>query len=110
MGYLLDLKTNEIIDLKFQNTYDFYHIGESKRFKLVNEIPVSDDEVIYDEIKFGPNPSNGELNIQYEGDVIITNIYGQIVYFKYIDGSEILNLDLPSGVYFLNNHKFQILK
>ena len=60
-----------------------------------------------------PNPSNGVITIVTDNmaDVIITDMTGYMrCKFKAVSGVNNLELDLPNGIYFINNKKLIISK
>ena len=49
--------------------------------------------------KLYPNPSNGYITIEGTGTIIITNVLGQTILTKEIEGKE--KVELPQGMYFV---------
>ncbi len=71
-------------DLSFSNlTEDILGVGENegRQFKVY------------------PNPANGRMTIEATGNLIVTNIIGQTILTKEIDGKE--TMELPQGLYFV---------
>ena len=69
--------------------------------KVPNPWPDSDGTVQNDVSSFSvyPNPTNGTFTIEGTGQMTITNVLGQTVLAREIDGKE--SIGLPRGVYFV---------
>ena len=57
------------------------------------------DENLNGDIRVYPNPSKGSVTVEGTGVLTVTNLLGQEVYSKVIDGKE--TLELPMGIYFV---------
>lgn len=62
----------------------------------------STDEIDINTISIYPNPSNGNVTIEGNGTVMITNTLGQVVLTKEIIDNEMITLE--RGVYFVTYH------
>lgn len=69
--------------------------------KVPNPWPDSDGTVQNDVSSFSvyPNPTNGTFTVEGTGQMAITNVLGQTVLAREIDGKE--SIGLPHGVYFV---------
>ncbi|MBR0178705.1 MAG: T9SS type A sorting domain-containing protein [Bacteroidales bacterium] len=69
--------------------------------KVPNPWPDTDGIVQNDDSSFSvyPNPTNGTFTVEGTGQMTITNVLGQTVLAREIDGME--NVELPRGVYFV---------
>ena len=69
--------------------------------KVPNPWPDTDGIVQNDVSTFSvyPNPTNGTFTVEGTGQMTITNVLGQTVLAREIDGKE--NVELPRGLYFV---------
>ena len=69
--------------------------------KVPNPWPDTDGIVQNDDSSFSvyPNPTNGTFTVEGTGQMTITNVLGQTVLAREIDGME--NVELPRGMYFV---------
>lgn len=81
---------------------------ESSSFDVTGEPLVIDVtssiQNVFAEFNIYPNPSNGVFTVNIEGQANITvvNLAGQVVDTRTINGTQTINLDVESGMYFVS--------
>ncbi len=86
----------------YQQVEDIVTIEDADVTELVT-LPVGISNVNAVDFSIYPNPTNGQFNIDVQGkaQVTILNTVGKVVESMTISGSQQINLDLASGVYFV---------
>ena len=113
-GVIYDLYNNSTSDILAVGNYwgtsdeqeiedHITHQNDDPSLGLVIFVPFdSDDAIIESEnavFELWPNPAQGRFLVEGKGNMTITNMLGQVVFTKKIDGEE--NIGLPQGMYFV---------
>ncbi len=92
---------NVYIAFKHYDCSDMYWFELDDVTVSCGNVGVEDNEAPY--FAISPNPATSNLRVAGEGQVVITNIVGQVVMTDMVNGSADLNIsDLESGVYVIS--------
>ena len=97
-GYQFDHWTKNGDEVSKESSYAFVVTEDCEL--VAHLISYGVDEENASVLRVYPNPSQGRFSVEGKGTVIVSNLFGQTVLTREIDGC--VSMELPKGVYFVS--------